>query len=207
MPKDSPSIAKNKIRRCLIAIYDPLPSESEIDKLWKYYESCCAYCGVEIQRKSRTGHLDHLIPSSEGGSNSIYNHALSCARCNGDERREESWESFLSQKALITSIYIERKAKIENWLALAPRSIANKAFIDEAEFIIQEAHDNFMKSVNKMRALCKEKPQPGARADRGARRRSGSAFRCDRLSTKQMSNDSSSKSKRHLKTPCSNSSR
>lgn len=179
MPKDSPSIAKNKIRRCLIAIYDPLPSESEIDKLWKYYESCCAYCGVKIQRTSRTGHLDHLIPSSEGGSNSIYNHALSCARCNGDEKNEESWESFLSKKARDTSAYIERKAKIENWLALTPRSITNKAFIDKADFIIQEAHNNFMMSVNKMRALCKEKFQPAATADcgRGLLGGSGLAFR------------------------------
>jgi 5-methylcytosine-specific restriction endonuclease McrA len=173
MSKDSPSITKNKIRRCLIAIYDPLPSKVEEDKLWKYYESCCAYCGVAIQRKSRTGHLDHLIPSSEGGSNNIHNHALSCAHCNGDEKREESWQSFLSKKASNNSVYNERKSKIEKWLALAPRAIANKAFIDEAEFIIQEAHDNFMQSVNKMRALCKKKPQPAATADRGPLGRSG----------------------------------
>ncbi|WP_407943038.1 HNH endonuclease [Marinomonas atlantica] len=73
-------MAKNKIRRSLVSIIDPYPSKSEVDQLWEYFESRCAYCGISINRGSRTGHLDHLIPSSEGGSNSIYNHALSCAR-------------------------------------------------------------------------------------------------------------------------------
>lgn len=65
MAKDTPSTAKNKIKRSLGAICDPHPLKREEDEL-------CEYCGVSIGKASRTGHLYHLIPTSEGGSNSIH---------------------------------------------------------------------------------------------------------------------------------------
>lgn len=166
MPKDTPSMAKNKMRRSLLAIYDPPPSNTEVNQLWNYFESRCTYCGVEIERKSRTGHLDHLVSSPEGGRNNIHSHALSCARCNGDEKREEPWDSFLAKKAESSSGYNERKTKIENWLALAPHTITNKELIDEAEVIIKEALANFEHAVNKMRVLRNKSTQPVAQADR-----------------------------------------
>ena len=141
------------MRRSLVAIYDPHPSKTEVNELWKYFESRCAYCGEPIERESRTGHLDHLVPSSEGGSNNIHNHALSCARCNGDEKREESWNSFLATKSENPSVHEERKAKIECWQALAPAQSKNQEFISDSETIIKEAIESFEVSVSKMRAL------------------------------------------------------
>jgi len=99
MAKNTPSMAKNMIKRSLLAVIDPHPSKAEVELLWKYFQSSCAYCGVEIPRESRTGHMDHVVSSALGGSNSIYNHVLSCSRCNGDEKKEESWQSFLTRKA------------------------------------------------------------------------------------------------------------
>ncbi len=153
MPKDTPSMAKNKMRRSLVAIYDPHPTKSDVNELWAYFESSCAYCGAHIERESRTGHLDHLVSSSEGGSNNIHNHALSCARCNGDEKREEPWRSFLARKTENTAAHKEREAKIEQWLSLAPKLVANQKFVNEAEAIINEAIKDFEVSVNKMREL------------------------------------------------------
>jgi hypothetical protein len=153
MPKDTPSMAKNKMRRCLVAIYDPHPSKTEVNELWQYFESRCAYCGEPIERDSRTGHLDHLIPAAEGGRNSLYNHALSCARCNGDEKREESWQSFLAIKATDSEVYKQRQEKIEHWLSLAPAAVANPKFLAQAEAIIDEAIQSFESAVEKMRAL------------------------------------------------------
>jgi hypothetical protein len=57
MAKDTPSIAKNKIKRSLGAICDPHPSKKEEKILWEYFHYQCAYCGIEIERESRTGHL------------------------------------------------------------------------------------------------------------------------------------------------------
>lgn len=90
MAKDTPSMAKNKIRRSLIAICDPHPSRKEVDALWAYFDSQCAYCRKPLDRASRVGHMDHLIPTTEGGSNSIFNHALSCGKCNGDDKSSVS---------------------------------------------------------------------------------------------------------------------
>lgn len=153
MPKDTPSMAKNKIKRSLSAIYDPHPSPAEVNLLWEYFESCCAYCGSLIERDSRTGHLDHLVPSAEGGSNNIHNHALSCAKCNGDEKREEAWESFLERKAESPSVLMLRKSKIEKWISLAPPNKIDESIKRQANSIVEEALDNFDKSVAKMREL------------------------------------------------------
>jgi len=153
MPKDTPSMAKNKMRRSLVAIYDPHPSRIEVNELWEYFGSRCAYCGAPMERESRIGHLDHLVPSSDGGSNNIHNHALSCPRCNGDEKREELWQSFVARKSENSSVYEKRYAKIEYWLSLAPPSAANAELLVEAESIIKEAIESFESSVKRMRML------------------------------------------------------
>lgn len=155
MPKDTPSIAKNKIRRSLLAIYDPYPSKSETKLLWEYFESSCAYCNVFIDPGSRTGHLDHLISSTEGGTNNIHNFVLACARCNGDEKRDESWVSFLERKSDSMLTNIKRKEKIECWSTRAPVSELSSEFSVELAGILKEALDDFDASVKKMRDLRK----------------------------------------------------
>jgi len=122
--------------------------------LWEYFESSCAYCGSLLERDSRTGHLDHLVPATESGSNNIHNHALSCARCNGDEKREESWQFFLEKKAKTPTLLKSRKEKIENWISLGPQKERDKGFNSEVNTIIEEAIENFEQSVTKMRELC-----------------------------------------------------
>lgn len=153
MPKDTPSMAKNKIRRSLAAIFDPYPSKTEVEKLWAYFESRCAYCGTSIDRESRTGHLDHLVPAAEGGSNNIHNHALSCDRCNGDEKREESWLSFLERKAESPQLFQARREKIANWLSQTPASSVSPEITAQAEAITEKAIASFEESVEEMRAL------------------------------------------------------
>ncbi|AGN11343.1 HNH endonuclease [Simiduia agarivorans] len=153
MAKDTPSMAKNKIKRSLGAICDPHPSKKEEDALWMYFNFQCAYCGILIERASRTGHLDHLIPASEGGTNSIYNHALSCAKCNGDEKREGEWDSFLKVKALSNEIYEIRKNKIEAWLKKSPKVLNDPDFIAMRDRIINKAIADFDVAVSKMREL------------------------------------------------------
>ena len=155
MSKDTPSMAKNKIKRSLKAICDPHPSKLEKDSLWDYFNSQCAYCGVDIEKASRTGHLDHLIPSSQGGTNSIFNHALSCAKCNGDEKREEEWDSFLKKKTERDDIYQQRKHLIEAWLQKAPKGMNAPEFKLKRDSIIDQALSDFDSSVAKMRELKK----------------------------------------------------
>lgn len=153
--KDTPSMAKNKIRRSLTAILDPHPSANEVAELWLYFNGLCAYCGVSIDASSRTGHLDHLVSSALGGSNDIHNHALSCARCNGDEKRDEDWQSFLSRKASDASVAQARRAHTLAWLAKTRPSPLGTTAAMQAEVIIQAALASYDQAVIQMRALRK----------------------------------------------------
>ena len=154
MAKNTPSMAKNMIRRSLLAVIDPHPSKSEIDQLWKYFQSSCAYCGIEILRESRTGHLDHVVSSAMGGSNSIYNHVLSCSICNGDDKREESWQSFLPRKAIDQNLLTERHSRIAQWLALLPaQTPATQEIQFQIDAIINDAINNFDAAIKELRAL------------------------------------------------------
>ncbi|MEQ1801542.1 MAG: HNH endonuclease signature motif containing protein [Gammaproteobacteria bacterium] len=143
------------MRRCLNAVLDPHPSESDINQLWKHFSSSCAYCGSGLARDERIGHIDHVVPSASGGTNDIHNHVLSCARCNGDEKREESWETFLARKATSGPVYQERRAHIQVWLnkasptqrTLSPTSRA------QADAIIEQALGSFDCAVKELRAL------------------------------------------------------
>lgn len=73
MARYSVSMAKNLIARSLRNIVDPVPSAIERKAVWEYFENCCAYCGLEMSPTARIGHLDHVIPASEGGSNHVSN--------------------------------------------------------------------------------------------------------------------------------------
>ena len=152
MLKDTPSMAKNKIRRSLASILDPHPSTAQISELWSYFKASCAYCGQAIERASRTGHLDHVESSASGGSNSIHNHVLACAKCNGDEKRDEHWGSFLERKAGVEAP--NRRKRVEAWLARAGlESVIEPAKRAEADAIIEQAVKSFNEAVNNMRRL------------------------------------------------------
>lgn len=51
-----------------------------IDVLWVLSEKECAYCGEEIEEKSRT--LDHITPMKYYGGNTFSNVTMACASCN-----------------------------------------------------------------------------------------------------------------------------
>lgn len=154
MAKDTPSMAKNKMRRCLGAVLDPHPTSSEVKTLWMYFQSTCAYCGIHIDPESRTGHLDHIMPSALGGTNEIHNYLLACSRCNGDEKRDEDWQSFLERKIADRALVDARRSHILAWVGKANgRVIRDPAVIAEADAIIFQALEEFDIAVKKLRAL------------------------------------------------------
>ena len=111
MARSTPSYTKNIIRRCFTELFDPELSPAQRNEIWEYFEHCCAYCGKELNRSKREGHIDHLIPASLDGSNFIGNRVLSCASCNADEKRDRFWVLFLKEKDGSD----ERIKKIKGW--------------------------------------------------------------------------------------------
>lgn len=115
----SPSQARSAIKKCLKTILDPEPTSTEIDQLWDYFDSSCVYCGIHIDRVSRTGHKDHLVAQSEGGLNGLSNLILSCSICNGDEKLELDWRQFLKMKCADDSqLFDQRHRKILVWIEM-----------------------------------------------------------------------------------------
>ncbi len=113
----TPSQARNAIKKCLKALVDPKPTKDEKDCIWAYFGNGCAYCGSSLTKKSREGHIDHLYSEMKRGSNRLSNLVLACETCNGDEKRESSWENFLVEKCGAgTDIFEERADKIRRWI-------------------------------------------------------------------------------------------
>ena len=114
----TPSQARNAIKKSLKALIDPKPSKAEKEKIWQYFENQCAYCGCELNPKERKAHLDHVVAEADGGSNGLCNLILTCAICNGDEKREMDWQTFLLEKCQgETADYQRRYKKITTWFA------------------------------------------------------------------------------------------
>jgi hypothetical protein len=118
MPRITPSMAKNTIKRSLRAIVDRELSATEKTAIWNHFSSQCAYCGKELTREDREGHIDHLIPTTSGGTNHISNRVLSCPTCNGDEKREEDWKSFLNRKIVDPATREARIRRIQSWVQM-----------------------------------------------------------------------------------------
>ena len=117
MPRITPGLAKNIIRRGLRTVVDPEPTKTQVAELWEFFGSACAYCGNPLRKSQRQGHVDHLIPTSGGGTNHISNRVLSCGTCNGDERLDQPWLEFLSEKVKDQSLLSERRRRIEAWMS------------------------------------------------------------------------------------------
>jgi 5-methylcytosine-specific restriction endonuclease McrA len=153
MAKYTPSTAKNHMRRALLALLDPVPQVTLTDRVWDHFRSCCAYCGVPLDRRSRGGHLDHLVPVAAGGANGVYNLVLSCPQCNGDDKRDEDWERFLERLVPDTTLREARHAAITAWLSQAGPTHVESDLRPEAHAIIERSLAAFDAAVRELREL------------------------------------------------------
>jgi len=51
-------------------------------RLVEQYGKICWYCGLDLTNGETATHLDHIVPKSKGGTDSIENLALACEFCN-----------------------------------------------------------------------------------------------------------------------------
>lgn len=151
----TPSQARNSIKKCLKALIDPKPKNNDKNQIWAFFKNKCAYCGLLLTQESRKGHIDHLHSEMEGGSNRLSNLVLTCATCNGDEKRELNWKEFLFEKCgEDNKLYQERSTKIYNWIKINggnPILSEKEKDILETEFI--KINQVLTKSVESLRSL------------------------------------------------------
>lgn len=149
----SPSQARNALKKCLKALIDPKPKKEEKERIWSFFQSKCAYCGKALTKESRKGHIDHLYSEMEGGSNKLSNLVLTCASCNGDEKREESWEGFLATKcAADRDTYLEKSRHIADWVKInGAQPMLTKEQIEILPSEFESVNEALTKSVERLR--------------------------------------------------------
>ena len=143
------SKARNFMGRAMDQILDPEPSDSEWQRMLRFFKETCAYCGDSLigVRWER----DHLRPSSETGGNFVGNRVPACPGCNSS-RRESGWEDFLRSIADPTDAEV-RTRRIRQWMANnpprdhAPHSPAVQMKIDR----VTAARDEWTKAMIDLR--------------------------------------------------------
>src|SRR2546425_2956500 len=115
MPRYTPGYVKNIIRRSFRELIEPSSDKKDVEKVWKFFDSSRAYCGCFLDRRTKKGRIDHLVPASQGGTNHISNYVLSCADCNDKEKRDLPWEAFLKRKVSDAKTLLKRRDKILLW--------------------------------------------------------------------------------------------
>jgi hypothetical protein len=152
----TPSQAKNAIFKTLLEIIDPPIKATEKRRIRAFFGDRCAYCGKEIAPGGRTGHIDHLISRQQGGTNHSSNLVLSCNICNGDEKLDQPWREFITQKVLDSKDRQERIARIETWVLQegGPTTMSEQAqaTIREASSRVAEALDAEIKGLKEMKS-------------------------------------------------------
>jgi hypothetical protein len=71
----------------------PLFQRSLREYLLEQWHGTCAYCGRSEGRME----IDHLVPRSKGGTNSLGNFVLACATCNG-KKTNQAVDEFLKDR-------------------------------------------------------------------------------------------------------------
>ncbi len=151
LPSYTAGYAKNIISRALVGIVDPDPTDRQINSMWKYFDSACAYCEVRLVRGQRKSHVDHLVSCARGGTNHISNRVLACATCNGDKKRDRDWREFLTEIKGRKSTFKERAKRIKNWQSSCPEPISHGVDVDYLEHQIANAKSAFDVAVANIR--------------------------------------------------------
>ena len=139
------SQAKNAIFKALLEIIDPPLKSSEERRIRAFFENRCAYCTREIPAGGRTGHIDHLIPRQQGGTNHPSNLVLACNICNGDEKLDQGWRDFINYKVLDPTQRQERIGRIEAWISQEGGPISMP---EQAQSIVREAHSRVLQVLD-----------------------------------------------------------
>jgi CRISPR/Cas system Type II protein with McrA/HNH and RuvC-like nuclease domain len=156
MPAITPSYVKNVICRSLREIVDPSPTKKDEERIWKFFNSECAYCGKQLSKLQKQGHIDHLLPSSLDGPHHISNRVLSCATCNEAEKLDGAWQEFMVQKNRDPAVLRARIAKIHEWQKLNGKPTLNQKILREIELLSESAvafYDAKVKAARKLNKL------------------------------------------------------
>ena len=153
MPAPTPGYVKNIIHRSLREIVDHSPAKKDVERIWKFFDNECAYCGRPLRRLLKEGHIDHLLPASLDGPNHISNRVLSCATCNEAEKLDGSWQEFILRKNQDPDVIRRHIAKIHEWQKLNGEPLFDKNKLREINRLSELAAAYYDVRVREARKL------------------------------------------------------
>ena len=75
---------------------------ADIKELIKNSKDVCYWCNSKLNKKDSSAfHLDHYVPLSKGGLNSIENIVISCPSCNMNKKAKDPYEFAISRGRLL----------------------------------------------------------------------------------------------------------
>lgn len=158
MPSATPGYTRNIIRRSLRELVDPSPTKKQVDQIWKYFKSTCAFCGRKLNRTNKDGHVDHLIPASGGGLNHMSNRVLACQHCNEKEKLDKDWKVFMKDKVSDSVIRKKRIDYILKWMTInAPEEvIVDEKTLASVLALTNKVVDKYSAVVDEIRTMNKK---------------------------------------------------
>jgi len=78
--KEGEILALGEAQKMLDILKSADDKRTDKQKLMDRDGCSCVYCGIELTLRTAT--VEHVIPQSHGGTNELYNLALSCSDCN-----------------------------------------------------------------------------------------------------------------------------
>lgn len=101
----------------------------------KIREGCCSYCGRRMKAKEKIAHgrqqtIDHVIPKSNGGTDSPLNRIPCCFNCN-QWKAGNSLEYFITQieHRLAANVFSSKNSR-KRWEHMVVHTTAIKKIID-----------------------------------------------------------------------------
>lgn len=73
----------------------------ELQALFAAFDGKCIYCSISEEEAGCSHHIDHVIPTSEGGRHHISNLVLACASCNAQKGNRPFLEFYFRKKSEI----------------------------------------------------------------------------------------------------------
>jgi hypothetical protein len=150
--KTTVSMAKNSMRRAIREVLDPSPGALEKSRIREHFNHQCAYCGINLDPRTREAHFDHADPAAGNG---LYNLVLACATCNGDQKLAEHWYPFLRRKAP-ESAFVSRRFRIEAWVNQATPLRIHTAEVESARERIENLVEQFATECSRLRSLLRD---------------------------------------------------
>lgn len=144
---DKASRAYRRLRSRSEKIGTPIEvTKQEIRLLFEMFDGCCAYCGKRPETERQLT-LEHIVPLSEGGRNTLANLIPACISCNSSKHNKPFITHFLENREKFPD---ENFSVVVHYISLLSGTKAEETLSemldDHADYHIKQIDEDFKKA-------------------------------------------------------------